>query len=82
MKNISKVFAVCVLASALAACGTSRGDRIASGAALGAATGAVVGTMSAGSPTTGALIGAGVGGAAGGIIDSSHINLGKPLWNK
>ena len=56
----------------LAGCGTSTGDRAASGAMIGAAGGAVIGAM-AGSPGTGAAIGA--------ATDPCDLNLGDPVWS-
>ena len=79
MNNL-RILAVILLIPMLAACGNTRGDRIASGAGLGAGTGALAGAVAGGSATTGALIGAGVGAAAGGLTDSSDVNLGKPVW--
>ncbi len=63
----------------LAACGSTKEDRAASGGLIGAATGAVIGaTVNA--PVTGAAIGAGVGATAGALTNEADINLGKPLW--
>ena len=64
---------------ALAACGTTPGDRAASGALLGAGAGAAIGGL-AGSPGTGAAIGALAGGAAGAVSDPCQLNLGDPFW--
>jgi osmotically inducible lipoprotein OsmB len=66
-------------ALALAACGTSQGDRAASGGLIGAGTGAVIGSLS-GNAGAGAVIG-GVGGAAvGAFTDPCTLNLGDPFW--
>lgn len=65
---------------ALAACGSSQGDRALSGAGIGAGVGAVSGAIVGGSPVTGAAIGAGVGAAAGALTDEKDINLGRPAW--
>ena len=73
----SLILIPCLLA--LAACGTSKEDRAASGALIGAGTGAVVGST-VGAPLTGAAIGAGVGATTGALADPSAINLGKPVW--
>ena len=54
-------------AIALAGCGTSTGDRLASGALIGAAGGAAIGAM-AGNPGLGAAAGAVAGGAIGANI--------------
>jgi hypothetical protein len=67
-------------AIALAGCGTSTGDRLASGALLGAAGGAVLGGI-AGNAGTGAAIGAGVGALAGAATDPCDLNLGDPVWS-
>ena len=64
----------------LAGCGTSTGDRAASGAMIGAAGGAVIGAM-AGSPGTGAAIGAVGGAAIGAATDPCDLNLGDPVWS-
>jgi len=63
----------------LAACGTTKEDRAASGGLIGAGAGAVIGST-VGAPVTGAAIGAGVGATTGALTDPSKINLGKPLW--
>jgi hypothetical protein len=66
-------------ALALAACGTTPGDRAVSGGLLGAGAGAAVGSLT-GSAGTGALIG-GLGGAAiGAATDPCSLNLGDPFW--
>ena len=62
------------------ACGTSTGDRAASGAAIGAGAGAAVGAVTGLSIVEGALIGAAAGGLLGGLTDASTINLGDPIW--
>ena len=66
-------------ALALAGCGTSTGDRLASGALLGAAGGAAIGAA-VGNPAAGAAIGAGVGAVAGAATDPCDVNLGDPIW--
>jgi osmotically inducible lipoprotein OsmB len=69
-----------VLATSLAGCGYSRGDRAASGGLLGAAGGAGIAAVTGGSPLVGAAIG-GAAGALGGAATSGHdVNLGRPLW--
>src|SRR5215470_15296165 len=66
-------------ALSLAACGTTPGDRAASGGLLGAGAGAAVGSLS-GNAGTGAVIG-GLGGAAvGALTDPCTLNLGDPFW--
>ena len=61
-------------------CGTSTGDRAASGAAIGAGAGAAVGAVTGLSIVEGALIGAAAGGLLGGLTDANTINLGDPIW--
>jgi Prokaryotic membrane lipoprotein lipid attachment site len=69
---MNKVILVASATLALAGCGTSMGDRLASGAAIGAGAGLVVGA-----PLPGAVIGA----AVGGLTDPDEINLGAPIWD-
>lgn len=57
-----------VVAVTLAGCGTTTGERVASGTALGAATGAAIGSFS-GNAGKGALIGAGAGALGGYLYD-------------
>jgi|SRR4051812_32061234 hypothetical protein len=69
-----------VAALALAGCGTSTGDRLASGALLGAAGGALIGGA-AGNAGLGAAAGAIAGGAIGAATDPCDLNLGDPVWS-
>jgi peptidoglycan hydrolase-like protein with peptidoglycan-binding domain len=71
---------VALLALALAGCGTSTGDRAASGAGIGAAAGAVIGAVTGLSILQGVLIGAAAGGLTGGLTSSDVVNLGDPIW--
>jgi hypothetical protein len=57
--------------AALAACGTTTGERTTSGALLGAGTGAALGSLS-GDAGKGALIGAGAGALGGFLYDQSR----------
>jgi osmotically inducible lipoprotein OsmB len=66
-------------ALALAACGTTPGERATTGAGIGAATGAVAGAF-LGAPLLGAAVGAGVGATAGAVTDPNEVYLGKPIW--
>jgi hypothetical protein len=76
--NFFSAAAACAL-FALAACGTTPGDRAASGGLIGAGTGAAIGSLS-GNAGAGAIIG-GVGGAAVGVLtDPCTLNLGDPFW--
>ncbi len=76
MKRIMLFAAIAVLA---AGCGTSPGERAASGGLLGAGAGAAVGSMS-GNAGTGALIGAAAGALAGAATDPCSLSLGDPIW--
>ena len=86
----SKSFAVGVLLAAalgLSACGTSTGDRAASGGLIGAGAGAAIGSLygDAGAGAliggvAGALIGGVAGAAAGALSDPCEVNLGHPIW--
>ena len=77
MKKTTLIALTCL--PLLAACGTSKEDRAASGGLIGAGAGAVIGST-VGAPITGAAIGAGAGATAGALTDPDKINLGKPLW--
>jgi len=80
LKSFSASAAVAALL-ALSACGTTPGDRAASGGLLGAGAGAAIGSLS-GNAGTGAIIG-GVGGAAvGALTDPCTLNLGDPFWRQ
>jgi osmotically inducible lipoprotein OsmB len=69
-----KKLALALLAAAtLSACGTTTGDRAASGAGIGAGVGLLGGPP-------GVLVGAAVGGAAGAFTSPSQVNLGDPAW--
>jgi len=71
--------AALMAALALAACGTTPGDRAVSGGLLGAGAGAAIGSLS-GNAGAGAVIG-GVGGAAvGALTDPCTLDLGDPWW--
>lgn len=71
MKLAPLILIPCVLM--LSACGETRNERAASGAAIGAGTGAVAGALVAGNPWAGAAvggaIGAGAGAAAGALMN-------------
>jgi hypothetical protein len=81
VKNARSLAACAALfgAIALSACGTTPGDRAASGGLLGAGAGAAIGSLS-GNAGAGAVIG-GLGGAAvGAATDPCDLNLGDPFW--
>ena len=70
---------LCLALLTLGACGSTTGDRAASGGAIGAGAGALGGLVF-GSPLTGALIGGAVGAGAGALTDQNQLDLGKPIW--
>ena len=76
-----RVASLCLAAAlVLSACGSSEGDRTASGAGIGAAGGAAIGAVTGLSILEGAVIGAAVGGATGYFTDEETVNLGDPIW--
>jgi osmotically inducible lipoprotein OsmB len=76
------VLGAAVMATALTACGATKGDRALSGAGIGAATGTAATVLTGGNPWTGAIVGGAVGAAAGAVTDKDDVNLGKPVWRK
>jgi len=68
-----KAIAAILAVSALAACGTTQGDRTLSGAGVGAGMGAIAGPVGMG---VGALVGAGTGY----VTSKDDVYLGKPVW--
>jgi len=72
MRKHGAVLFLAIAGLALAACGTSKADRVATGAGIGAGVGAVVGLAFFGGAGAipGALIGGGAGGAEGFILAS------------
>jgi osmotically inducible lipoprotein OsmB len=79
MRRIASIMLM-VTALLVQGCGTSTGDRAASGAAIGAGAGAAVGAVTGLSIVEGALLGAAAGGLLGGLTDANTINLGDPIW--
>lgn len=71
--------AMMVSTLALAACGTTPGDRAVSGGLIGAGAGAAIGAA-VGNPAAGAAIGAASGAAIGAVTDPCTLNLGDPVW--
>jgi osmotically inducible lipoprotein OsmB len=63
----------------LAACGTSPGDRAASGGLIGAGTGAAAGAL-LGNPLAGAVVGGAVGAGTGLLTSPDSVQLGRPAW--
>lgn len=72
--------AVALLSVSLVACGTTTGDRLASGAGLGALSGAAVGAVTELGVGQAVLIGAAAGALVGAIARSDQVNLGAPPW--
>jgi osmotically inducible lipoprotein OsmB len=68
-----------VAALTISACGTTTGDRAASGGLLGAGAGAAIGSLY-GDAGKGAVIGGIAGAAAGAVTDPCEVNLGNPVW--
>lgn len=69
------------LTLALGACGTTHGDRAATGAIIGAGTGGAIGVAFGGVGVgAGAFVGAAIGAATGALTNNSQIDLGKPVW--
>jgi osmotically inducible lipoprotein OsmB len=79
MRRAILITAASVSFLALAACGSSTGDRALSGAGIGGGVGLVGGAL-LGSPVTGAVLGGAVGAGAGALTDQKDIDLGDPLW--
>jgi osmotically inducible lipoprotein OsmB len=64
-----------LLASALAACGSSTSDRALSGAGVGAVGGALMGSTLGGAALRGAA-----GATTGALTNKNQINLSRPWW--
>jgi osmotically inducible lipoprotein OsmB len=79
MQRAILITAVSLSFLALAACGSSTGDRALSGAGIGGGVGLLGGAL-VGSPVTGALIGGAVGAGAGALTDQKDIDLGDAPW--
>ncbi|MEJ1995553.1 MAG: peptidoglycan-binding domain-containing protein [Limibacillus sp.] len=80
MRNLKRGAALAGSLLILAGCGSSTGDRAASGAGIGAGVGAAVGAVTGLSILQGVVIGAAAGGLTGGLTDASTIDLGDPIW--
>ncbi len=80
MKIYQKSMLVLATVGLLAACGSTKGDRALSGAAIGAGAGSVGSVVTGGNPVTGAVIGGAVGAAAGALTKKKDVDLGKPIW--
>ena len=72
---------LCVVAGAflLSACGTTQGDRAASGAGIGAVSGLIGGAL-LGAPSVGLVLGAAAGASVGAATSPSQVDFGKPIW--
>src|SRR5215510_440856 len=83
LKNVSlsRFASTMAVAAALLlnACGTTQGDRAASGGLIGAGAGAAIGSLS-GNAGAGAVIGGVLGAATGVLVDPCTLNLGDPWW--
>lgn len=80
MKPYQKTIIAMTALISLAACGSSKGDRALSGAAIGAGAGAVGSAVVGGNPVGGAVVGGAVGAAAGALTKKKDVDLGKPIW--
>ena len=80
---MAKARSILIVASglALSACGTTPGDRAATGAIIGARTGGVIGLAFGGVAVgAGAFVGAAIGAGTGVLTNERQLNLGKPVW--
>jgi hypothetical protein len=68
-----------LLASALAACGSSTSGRALSGAGIDAGAGAVGGALM-GHTLGGTALGGAAGATTGALTNKNQINLGRPWW--
>ncbi|MXN63462.1 hypothetical protein GR183_00970 [Stappia sp. GBMRC 2046] len=81
-KPILNTLAICGLALALAACGSSRFERGASGAGIGGLAGAGVVAAAGGPILAGAAVGALGGAAVGALTSECDIDLGPQRPNR
>lgn len=75
MKPSVKIIIASTFTLALAACGSTQGERALSGGAIGAGVGAVGTAIVGGSVVTGAAVGAAAGAVAGAVTDERQIDL-------
>lgn len=80
MRKIQNAMLAVMVLTSLAACGSTKGDRALSGAAIGAGAGTVGSIVTGGNPLTGAVIGGAVGAAAGAVTKKKDVDLGDPIW--
>jgi osmotically inducible lipoprotein OsmB len=81
--KLGRLGLVVVLALGLSACGTTPGDRAATGAIIGGASGALIGIAFGGVGVgVGVFVGAAVGAGVGVVTKPEQLNLppGKPVW--
>jgi len=68
-------------ALALGACGTTQGDRAATGAIIGGGTGGAIGLAFGGVGVgAGIFVGAAIGAGTGALTNPRQLDLGKPIW--
>lgn len=77
--KITPLILLTIMGLSLAGCGNEPGARAFSGGTIGAGAGAILGTVAGIGPGAGAAIGGSLGAVAGAAINSSVVNLGKPL---
>jgi osmotically inducible lipoprotein OsmB len=77
--KIMSIASVMTIAVGLSACGTTQGERAATGAGLGAGAG-LLGGAALGHPLGGALVGGAAGAATGAFTSHHDLNFGKPIW--
>ena len=81
MRRLLSMAMLAGLALALAACGSNRLDRSATGAGMGALAGAGAGALLGPlGVTAGALVGAGAGAGVGLATTPNQIDLGEPIY--
>jgi osmotically inducible lipoprotein OsmB len=81
--KLGRLGIVMVLALGLGACGTTPGDRAATGAIVGGTSGALIGIAFGGVGIgAGAFVGAAIGAGVAVITKPEQLNLppGKPVW--
>lgn len=80
MTFVSRFAALALLGAGLAACGTTEGERAATGGALGAAAGLGAAALTEADALGAGLLGAAAGAAAGALTAPETVNLGEPVW--
>jgi len=82
MRKLIGICAAGLLASSVAACGSSTTDRAISGGLIGAGVGAGTAAVTGGNVGTGALIGGAGGAIIGGVTSDRDIDAGRPAWRR